>query len=141
MARVSKMLRSLGDHLQAGASVRNVYGDPVPATGRTVIPVARIGYGYGAGGKDTGGKDTGGKDASRKDAGRRDAGGDEKAAAQPDGSGGGAGMGARPVGVIEITEAGTRFIAFVDPFRLGVALMAGLAIGLAIGRRSPRRRS
>ncbi len=136
MARVSKMLRSLGDHLQAGASVRNVYGDPVTAAGRTVIPVARIGYGYGAGGKDTGGKD-----ASRKDAGRKDAGGDEKAAAQPDGCGGAAGNSARPVGVIEITEAGTRFIAFVDPFRLGIALMAGLAIGLAIGRRAPRRRS
>ncbi len=131
MARVSKMLRSLGDRLQAGASVRNLYGDPVTAAGRTVIPVARIGYGYGAGGKDTGGKD-----ASRKDAG-----GDEKTAAPPDGSGGGAGMSARPVGVIEITEAGTRFIAFVDPFRLGVALLAGLAIGLAIGRRAPRRRS
>ena len=29
MVKVAKTLRSLGDHLQVGASVRNVYGDPV----------------------------------------------------------------------------------------------------------------
>jgi hypothetical protein len=38
--KVSKVLSSLGDHLQVGASVRNVYGEPVSACGRMVIPVA-----------------------------------------------------------------------------------------------------
>ena len=48
--KVSKMLSSLGNHLRVGASVRNVYGEPVVAGGRTVIPIARVGYGFGAGG-------------------------------------------------------------------------------------------
>ena len=48
--KVAKTLRSLGDHLQAGASVRNVYGDPVNIGRRTVIPIARVSYGFGAGG-------------------------------------------------------------------------------------------
>jgi hypothetical protein len=40
-----------------------------------------------------------------------------------------------------INEAGRRFIPFIDPARLGVALMVGFLIGLTIGRRSARRRS
>jgi hypothetical protein len=101
MAKVAKTLRSLGDHLQLGASVRNVYGDPVDVGGRTVIPIARVSYGFGAGG------------------GAR---GSEEAA-------------------LEITEAGTRFIPFVDPARLGIALIVGFLIGLTIGRGPAQRRS
>jgi len=121
MAQVWKMLRALGDHVQASASVRNVYGDPVNAGGRTVIPIARIGYGFG-----------GGRKVEERS---------EEAASPQEGSGGGAGMSARPIGALEITEAGTRFIPFIDPARLGIALLTGLAIGLAIGRRAARRRS
>jgi len=120
MVKVATTLRLLGDHLQVGASVRNVYGDPVNVGGRTVIPIARVSYGFGAGG---------GVGASKE--------------AEPErgGSGGGAGMSARPVGALEITETGTRFIPFIDPVRLGVALMVGLLIGLTIGHRSARRQS
>ena len=42
---------------------------------------------------------------------------------------------------LDINEAGTRFIPFIDPARLGVALMVGFLIRLTIGRRSARRRS
>jgi uncharacterized spore protein YtfJ len=87
--KVSEMLGSLGDNLRVGASVRNVYGDPVTAGARTVIPIARVRYGFGAGGGE----------------GRSPA-----TTADRAGSGGGAGMSARPVGALEITEAGTRFI-------------------------------
>ena len=41
---------------------------------------------------------------------------------------------ASPVGALEITEAGTRFIPFVDPARLGIVLIVGFLIGLTIGR-------
>jgi hypothetical protein len=58
-----------------------------------------------------------------------------------DGSGGGAGMSASPVGALEITEAGTRFIPLIDPFRLGMALALGFCIGLALGRRSAQGRA
>ena len=116
IVKVAKTLRSLGDHLQVGTSVRNVYGDPVNVGGRTVIPIARVSYGFGAGGS-------------------------EEVKSERGGSGGGAGMSARPVGALEITEAGTRFIPFIDPTRLGMALVVGFLIGLTIGRRSARRRS
>jgi uncharacterized spore protein YtfJ len=118
MVKVAKTLRSLGDHLQVRASVRNVYGDPVNVGGRTIIPITRVSYGFGAGGG---------------------AGESEESGSERGGSGGGAGLSARPVGALEITEAGTRFIPFIDPARLGIALMVGFLIGLTIGRRTPRR--
>ena len=118
MGKVAETLRSLGEHLQLGRSVRNVYGDPVVVGGRTVIPIARVSYGFGAGGGVNEG---------------------EKAKSDRGGSGGGAGMSARPAGALEITEAGTRFIPFVDPARLGIVLTVGLLIGLGIGRRSARK--
>jgi uncharacterized spore protein YtfJ len=120
MVKVAKTLRSLGDRLQVGTNMLNVYGDPVTAGGRTVIPIARVSYGFGAGGG---------------------AGESEEAGSERGGSGGGAGLSARPVGALEITEAGTRFIPFIDPSRLGIALTVGFLIGLTIGRRSARRRS
>ena len=120
MSKVAKTLRSLGDHLQVGASARNVYGDPVSVGGRTVIPITRVSYGFGAGGGT---------------------GESEEAGSGRGGSDGGAGLSARPVGALEITEAGTRFIPFVDPARLGIALTVGFLICFTIGRRSARRRS
>lgn len=117
MAKVIKTLGALGDRLQAGASVRNVYGDPVELDGRTVIPVARISYGFGAGGRASGGKGGG---------------------SEPRGSGAGAGAGvsARPLGVLEIAAGRTRFIPIVHPARLGVSLAIGFLVGLVLGRRS-----
>ena len=50
-------------------------------------------------------------------------------------------MSARPVGALEITKAGTRFIPFIDPVRLGMALVIGLCIGFTVGRRPARRRA
>jgi uncharacterized spore protein YtfJ len=113
MARIAKTLRSLGDRLQAGASLRNVFGDPVEHGGRMVIPVARLRYGFGAGGSG-------------------------KARSGRGGSGAGGGLVIRPVGAIEITESGTRFVPFIDPVRLGTALLIGFLLGLGIGRRSKR---
>ena len=50
IVKVAKTLRSLGDQFPVGTSMRNVYGDPVNVGGRTVIPIARMSYGFGAGG-------------------------------------------------------------------------------------------
>lgn len=119
MVKIAKTLRSLGDRLQAGASVRQVYGDPVEFGGRTVLPIARIRYGFGAGGG------TGGSAKPRSDRGGS-------------GSGGGAGISLRPVGALEITEAGTRFIRFADPVPLGLALLIGFLVGFRTGRRARR---
>ena len=100
IVKVAKTLRSLGDQFPVGTSVRNVYGDPVNVGGRTVIPIARMSYGFGAGGS-------------------------EEVKSERGGSGAGAGMSARPVGALEITEVGTRFIPFVDPVRRGARCSEG----------------
>lgn len=43
-------LLSLIDPLSKSASVRSVYGEAFTANGKTIIPVARIAYGFGSGG-------------------------------------------------------------------------------------------
>ncbi len=43
----SDTLRALGERLQA-ETPRAVFGDPIAAHGRTLIPVSRVGYGFGA---------------------------------------------------------------------------------------------
>ncbi len=63
---------------------------------------------------------------------------EDRAASAGHGLGGGAGMRASPVGALEITDAGTRFIRFIDPLRLGAALAMAVLVGMAIGRRKWR---
>ena len=43
------LLQSLKESILSQANVKAVYGDPIEAQGKTVIPVAKIIYGYGAG--------------------------------------------------------------------------------------------
>lgn len=88
MKTAQEILHTIGEHVAASANVRNVYGEPVSAHDRTLIPVARIGYGFGAGGRESGSG--------------------EGSASAPAGGGGGGGTGAIPVGVVEISAAGTR---------------------------------
>lgn len=71
----------------------------------TVIPVARVRFGFGAGG----GKMLGG--------------------------GGGGGVVAQPAGVVEVTSSGSRFIAFPDYRQLGIAFLAGIVTGVLLFRR------
>ena len=42
-------LGSLADSLRESATVEKVYGEPIEAYGKTIIPVARIAYGLGRG--------------------------------------------------------------------------------------------
>jgi uncharacterized spore protein YtfJ len=109
---VPELVRSLGDRVQSSAKAETVFGEPVIVGERTVIPVARVDYGVGAGG---------GEDAAAH------------------GLGGGAALRALPVGALEITGSGTRFIRFVHPLRSGLALALAAAIGFAMGRHASRR--
>jgi len=79
-----ELFRSLVN--QAGA--RTVYADPISGESRTVVPVARVRCGFG--------------------------GGSGKRADKQEGGGGGGGFVARPVGFIEISTGGTRFVPIVD---------------------------
>lgn len=109
MASLQSTLRGLQDR----ATVNSVYGDPIESDGKTIVPVARIAYGFG-GGFGTGSE------------------GDQEA-----GEGGGAGGGvvAGPVGVLEVTEDETRFIRVNDWKRMGLAAAIGLVVGILLARR------
>ena len=104
---VKDILQVIGERLQTSATVKSVYGDPITAGDRTVIPVARVRYGFGGGGAHLAGG----------------------------GGGGGGGVRADPAGVVEITSAGTKFIAFPDHRRLIAAIALGIGIGMILGRR------
>src|SRR4029434_6600822 len=83
---------------------RHVYGEPVLRGDTTVIPVAQVAYGFGAGG-------------GRGPARLRKAAPDESppetdAPSEAQGAGGGGGVRMTPVGALEISPEGTRFIHF-----------------------------
>ena len=120
-----EILRTLGDKFQTSASVKSVFGDPITVGDKTVIPVARIRYGLGAGGGGISHDNPSGPDTpSGKSAG-----------------GGGGGIIATPKGVLEISPAGTRFIAFADRKRLSIAVLGGFLFGMVFGWRRSRRRA
>ena len=93
-----EMLETLVDHLAVTAQVQNVFGDPIEAHGKTIIPIARVSYCLGAGG------------------------------------GGGGMVRARPVGALEITESGTRFVGLFDRQRAAGFIAGGIVIGLLLRR-------
>jgi uncharacterized spore protein YtfJ len=106
------------EHLRTSASVKAVYGDPITADGKTVIPVAKVAYGFGAGSGH-------GKHAKKGE--------DGKLPVEGEGEGAGGGVAARPVGVVEITEQGTKFVQFGAPKKLAITALVGTGIGLAFG--------
>jgi uncharacterized spore protein YtfJ len=106
---------SLTERLYGGASVKAVYGEPIEAQGKTIIPVAKVMYGFGGG--------FGEKGKDKKNG--------------PDGEGGGAGAGvrAKPVGVIEVTEEDNRFVPCCEGRKYAALLAVGFIVGFLIGRR------
>jgi uncharacterized spore protein YtfJ len=108
------------EHLRSNASVKAVYGNPISAEGKTVIPVAKVAYGFGAG--------TGSGSRFKKNEH-----GKSPADGKGEGEGAGGGVAARPVGVVEITDHETRFVQFGAPKKLAISALIGTGIGLAFG--------
>lgn len=107
----SEMLEKIGESLGSTATVKTVFGEPIHAEGKTVVPVAKVAYGFGAGGGHGHAESNGhpGKDQ--------------------EGGGGGGGVRAFPAGVLEITQGSTRFVSFNQiPLILG-ALATGMMLG------------
>jgi uncharacterized spore protein YtfJ len=105
-AEVQELLDSLAD-LREKANVNACFGEPVTVEGRTVIPVARIGYGFGMG------------------LGQGPTSGEEEGAAEKMGAsgGGGGGVTASPLGVIEVTSKGTRIEPVIDKQKVAFATL------------------
>ena len=49
-----EILKNISERVQTTASVKAVYGEPISAEGKTIIPVARVRYGFGGGGGNQG---------------------------------------------------------------------------------------
>lgn len=108
---VERYFKSFADRLHSTANVKTLYGDPIESEGKTIIPIARVAYGFGGGPTTQGGSD--GLIST---------------------VGGGGGVNASPIGVLEVTSAGTRFIAINSWRKSAVLLSAGFGAGLLAGR-------
>lgn len=111
------ILEKIGESLGSTANVKSVFGEPIHAEGKTVVPVAKVAYGFGAGGGNKTGKYDGGSGEG------------------PEGGGGGGGVRAFPAGALEITPAGTRFVPYTDFKWLAGAFAAGALLGGLLLRR------
>jgi len=108
------LLQKMSETLGSTATVRSVFGEPIHANGRTIVPVAKVAYAFG-----------GGFGAGKHSASDR----------QGEGGGGGGGVRAFPAGVLEITDNNTRFVPFMDLKWLTVVFVAGATLGTFIGMR------
>jgi len=115
----TEMLERIGDSLGSAATVKSVFGEPIHVEGKTVVPIAKVAYGFGAGG---------GSKARNPSEGNGSCNGKQ-------GGGGGGGMRAFPAGALEITAQNTHFIPFTDSRKLALAFASGIALGaLMLGR-------
>ncbi|QLG50613.1 GerW family sporulation protein [Natrinema halophilum] len=113
-------LSAIGDRIQDHAGVTQVYGDPVEHDGKTIVPVAKVAYGFGGGYESEGREDV---DTAGEN---RDAG---------EGGGMGGGVWATPIGVVEITNQETRFIPFGDTRKRAVVAGLCFVFGYVLGRK------
>ena len=109
---MAEMLKSTMEALRSSATVGSVFGEAISAHGKTIIPVARIAYGFG------GGSGSGTREG------------------HPGvGEGGGGGIVATPSGVFEITPEETRFVPLHENRKLLLALCLGAALGALWAKR------
>ena len=107
-------MRSIVDRLHATGNVKTVFGEPIEAKDRKIIPVAKVAYGFGGG--------AGGTESDSEDGGS--------------GQGVGGGIVVRPAGVLEIRDDTTEFIPFGENKKLIGALFLGLLLGAWLAGRS-----
>ena len=124
------------ERLSDAANARAVYADPVEVGDRTVIPVARVVFGFGGGYGPARGRDgsEGEREREREDHGEGGTAGDAPGA-PVEGWGGGGGVSATPLGVVEVTDDGVRFVRFADRRRLAGAFLLGVLAGAVLRRR------
>lgn len=111
-------VENIATPLGHSASVKTVFGEPITAQGKTIIPVAKVAYGFG-----------GGFGQKHKNHPEKDPLQDEK------GAGGGGGFYAKAKGVYEITDQSTRFIPAQNLSQFAIAVLIGFLLrGLFITR-------
>src|SRR6516162_1525969 len=101
MNQAQEILQSIAERFATTASVKQVFGEAIQANGRTIVPVARVEYRLGGG--------WGGGEQQ------------ENASSPPRKGGGGGGGGnvrAYPLGALEVSDGGVRFIHFIDAMQI-----------------------
>ena len=111
------LFKRIGERIAQTARVETLYGEPRVVAGKTIIPVARVAYGFGAGeSQGPGGVDEEGKTVG--------------------GYGGGGGVSAQPVGFILATEEGeVSFVSFEQKRKAAAAALVGFFFGICLARR------
>ena len=110
------LLQKMGETLGT-TNVKAVFGEPIHANGRTVVPVAKVAYAFGGG--------AGAEKAVPTQSGREKAAGAEARRAFP-------------AGALEITNEGTRFVPFMDLRWLTGTFAAGAILGSLFAMRAVR---
>ncbi len=117
-------LETLAASLNQSATVKNVFGEPVRAGDKVIIPVAQVMLGMG-GGHGHSNQQT--KQLRLPDPSRTVSPGSPETPAE--GAGGGGGMRVMAKGVFEITPKRTRFIPTRDVKQVLLVLVAGFLMG------------
>src|SRR5260370_29281286 len=107
------LLQSLHENLSSRAQVKSVFGEPIIAGDKTIIPVARIAYAFGGG---TGSGGLGVKTA------------------RGEGGGGGGGGGGLPAGGFQVGPHEARLVADGAQQKLLAPLFAGAGWGVLFQR-------
>ena len=118
-------LEKIASQFGTNASVKNVFGEPIQAGDKTIIPVAQVAYGLG------GGFGQGSKKGKPQQLGENT----PADMGKGEGAGGGGGMFARPKGVYEITPNSTRFIPAVDARQILMSIAFGFVLGKLLQRK------
>ncbi len=102
---MSDLLERLAQQIQVNANAKQVYGEPVERDGTTIIPVAKVQWGFGGGGIGRGAAERGG---------------------------GGGGARAYPTGFIELRDGKAEFRPIQDPTATVLLAAAGLLAGMLL---------
>jgi uncharacterized spore protein YtfJ len=100
-----EFFRDLVSKIQAKAQIRSVYGEPIETRSKTIIPVARVSYGFGGGF------------------------GSSPHSGDAENGGVGGGVHIEPIGVMEVKEDSTTFLP-IHPYR---TLLKGFVVGMSTG--------
>jgi uncharacterized spore protein YtfJ len=112
-ALADRFVDRLAERLGGAASTSAVFGAPVDRGGITVVPVARVRWGFGGGAGHGGGTQG-------------------ESQGEGHGEGGGGGMAVSPLGYIEISDGEAEFHRIFDPTTLLFLAPMILALGIAL---------
>ncbi|WP_232686729.1 spore germination protein GerW family protein [Halobacterium zhouii] len=117
----SSTFSSIVERLADAGHVDSVYGEPIERGDRTVIPVARVAWGFGGGGGESEREDETAEGEEREQGGS--------------GYGVGGGVSATPVGALELADDDTRFVRYGDRKKFLKAALLAFVVGWLVGRR------